>query len=78
MKVKVVGIQKIDYTNKVGRHVTGVNLHAMYTDNRTDGYSVDKFYLASDFPNLNLVKVNSDVDVYFNQYGKVDFLVVGK
>lgn len=78
MKVKVVGIQKIDYTNKAGRHVSGVNLHAMYTDNRTDGYAVDKFYLASDFPNLDQVKVNADVDVYFNQYGKVDFLVVSK
>lgn len=78
MKVKVVGIQKIDYTNKSGRHVSGVNLHAMYADNRTDGYAVDKFYLASDFPNLDQVTVNSDVDVYFNQYGKVDFLVVAK
>lgn len=78
MKVKVVGIQRIDYTNKAGRHVSGVNLHAMYADNRTDGYAVDKFYLASDFPNLDQVKVNSDVDVYFNQYGKVDFLVVSK
>ena len=78
MKIKVVGIQKIDYTNKAGRHVSGVNLHAMYADNRTDGYAVDKFYLASDFPNLDQVKVNTDVDVYFNQYGKVDFLVVSK
>lgn len=78
MKIKVVGIQKIDYTNKAGRHVSGVNLHAMYVDNRTEGYAVDKFYLASDFPNLNQVKVNTDVDVYFNQYGKVDFLVISK
>lgn len=78
MKIKVVGIQKIDYTNKAGRHVSGVNLHAMYADKRTDGYAVDKFYLASDFPNLDQVKVNTEVDVYFNQYGKVDFLVVSK
>lgn len=78
MKIKVVGIQKIDYTNKTGRHITGVNLHAMYQNNRTEGFEVDKFYLASDFPNLEQVKVNSEVDVYFNQYGKVDFLVVAK
>jgi len=78
MKIKVVGIQNIDYINKAGRHVSGVNIHAMYTDNRTEGYAVDKFYLPADFPNLENVKINSDVDVYFNQYGKVDFLVVAK
>lgn len=78
MKIKVVGITKIDYTNKAGRHVQGVNLHGLYEDQKTDGLASDKFYLSADFPNLDKVKINKYVDVYFNQYGKVDFLVVNE
>lgn len=76
MRVKVVGITKIDYTNKAGRHVKGVNLHSFYEDNKTEGLAVDKFYLSADFPNLDKVKVNKHIDIYFNQFGKVDFLAV--
>ena len=78
MKVKIVGIQNIDYTNKSGRHISGVNLHVAYEDQKVIGMAVDKFYLASDFPNLNKVKCNDVVNVYFNQYGKVDFLAISE
>lgn len=75
MKVKVIGIQKIDYVSKkTNRHVVGINLHVCYSDTRTEGYSVDKFYLPADFPNVQKVKVNHEIEVYFNQFGKVDFL----
>lgn len=76
MRVKIVGISKIDYTNKAGRHVNGVNLHGLFENNKTVGFATDKFYLSADFPNLDKVKINSNVDIYFNQYGKVDFLAV--
>lgn len=78
MRIKVVGITKIDYTNKAGRHVCGVNLHGLYEDNKTVGFATDKFYLSADFPNLDKVKINNNVDIYFNQYGKVDFLAVAE
>ena len=71
MKVKVLGIQKIDYTNKSGRHITGINLHVMYNDIKTDGYSVDKFYISSNFPNIDKIIVNSDLEIYFTISVKV-------
>ena len=78
MKVKIIGIQKIDYTNKQGRHISGVNLHSAYEDTKVTGLAVDKFYLPDDFPNVEKLQVNDTVSVYFNQYGKVDFLALDK
>ena len=77
MKVKVIGKQKVDYVSrKTGKHVEGLNLHTYFQDRSTEGFAVKSFYLPKDFPNLDKVKVNLDYEIYFNQYGGVDFLAI--
>ena len=76
MKIKVIGKQKVDYiSKKTGKHVEGTNLHSYFKDKNTEGYAVKAFYFTKDWPNIDNVKVNSDYEIYFNQFGSVDFLV---
>lgn len=74
MNAKIIGIKNIDYTNKSGRKVTGTELHVSYKDNRVNGEAVDKFYISSAVNDCKLAKVGANVNILFNQYGKVDFL----
>lgn len=74
MTIKVIGIKKVDYINKQGRHVEGSELHCSFPANNVDGLCVDKFYMTSGFPNLDKVKIGKEYNIYFNQYGKPDFL----
>lgn len=74
MKVKVIGIQPINYVNKTGRQITGTKLHCAYEKDSIRGLAVDSFYLGNNIPNVDKIKLNDTVNLYFDQYGKVDFL----
>ena len=74
MKVKVIGIKKVDYINKSGRHVEGEEIHCCFEAQNVQGLCVDKFYFNIGFPNLDKVKTGKEFNIYFNQFGKPDFL----
>ena len=74
MKVKVIGIQPVNYVNKNGRQITGTKLHCAYEKTQVQGLCVDSFYIGNNIPNIEKVKLNEVVNLYFDQYGKVDFL----
>ena len=74
MNCKIIGIKKVDYTNKQGRQVNGTELHVSYPDNKVDGQAVDKFYISSMVNDCTSAKIGKNVNILFNQYGKVDFL----
>ena len=52
MKVKVLGIQSVDYVSrKTGNPVKGVTLHSSFKDAQVEGESVSSIFVSD---NLNL------------------------
>lgn len=68
--INVVGIEKVNYTNKQGRKITGTALHTMTENPEYGGYAVERIYVSSDV-DCSAVSVNSNVDILYNKYGKV-------
>ena len=64
MKVKVLGIQSVDYVSrKTGNPVKGVTLHSAFKDAQVEGESVSSIFVSD---NLNPVSY-THLDVYKRQ-----------
>lgn len=74
MKVKILGIQNVDYVSrKTGNPVVGVTLHASLSDAQVVGTAVDKIFI-SDNLHLPCVKdfaLGQSVDIEYNNRGFV-------
>lgn len=47
MKVKVLGVQFVDYTSrKTGKSVKGITLHSCYPDSQVKGEAVDSIFVS--------------------------------
>lgn len=74
MKVKVLGIQSVDYVSrKTGNPVKGITLHSSFKDAQVEGESVSPIFV-SDNLGLNCiaeVRPGMTVDVEYNNRGFV-------
>lgn len=74
MKVKVLGIQFVDYTSrKTGKSVKGITLHSCYPDSQVKGEAVDSIFVSD---NLGLdflyqILPGDEVDIEYNNRGYV-------
>lgn len=75
MRTQVLGIQKVDYTNKQNRQVTGTTFHVSFDDANVDGLAVDNIYISSRYT-IPPVMVGDTVDFYFDRRGNFDNLNV--
>lgn len=82
MRVNVVGKEDVNYV-KQGQPVIGIKLHVTYPfeDGKqgVEGIACDAPYFSSRFNAYHqaaLVSVGDTVDVFYNQYGKIDSLQV--
>ena len=81
MKVKVLGIQSVDYVSrKTGNPVKGVTLHSAFKDAQVEGESVSSIFVSD---NLNLkcvaeIRPGMLVDVEYNNRGYVCDLAICK
>lgn len=82
MKVKLVGLQPLDFESKNGGNVKGINLHCVFIDENVYGSKADtKFMSDIILKNLGLTLddllpyINSDVDLDLNFNGKINRIV---
>ena len=81
MKVKVLGIQSVDYVSrKTGNPVKGVTLHSSFKDAQVEGESVSSIFVSD---NLNIkavadIRPGTMVDVEYNNRGYVCDLAICK
>ena len=76
MRVKILGIQKVDYVSKKsGRQVTGTTLHGVVKDGRPQegltGERVESIFVSTSTP-LPKLAVDDEVNIFYNRYGSVD------
>lgn len=72
---KVTGYRKVEYTNKNGKEVKGIELYVVCDEERNGltGFMTDKLWLGSKI--AYSPAVNDQIRVYFNRYGSVDEVV---
>lgn len=72
--MKLIGIQRVDYTNKNGYHVLGYKLHTS-TPAKTDdaiGEITEGIFVADPvFLTCDHLAVGDEISVAYNKYGKV-------
>lgn len=74
MKVKILGIQSVNYTShRTGNPVKGVTLHSMFKDSQVTGDAVSSIFVsdALQIPVVGELKVGQTVDIEYNNRGFV-------
>ena len=77
--MKLIGIQRVDYTSKNGYHVMGYKLHMSTPAIRNDsiGEITDiEFVSDSVFATCDHLAVGDEVSIAYNKYGKVSSVSV--
>ena len=72
--MKLIGIQRVDYTNKNGYHVTGYKLHTSFPAKTNDsiGEITEAIFVSEQaFASCDQLAVGDDISVAYNKYGKV-------
>jgi hypothetical protein len=72
--MKLIGIQRVDYTNKNGYHVTGYKLHTSIPARTNDciGEFTEAIFVSEQvFLNCAQLSVGDEISVAYNKYGKV-------
>lgn len=81
MKVKVLGIQAVDYTSrKTGNPVKGVTLHSAFKDAQVEGESVSSIFVSDNLGIKCVAEIRPGmlVDVEYNNRGYVCDLAICK
>ena len=72
--MKLIGIQRVDYTNKGGYHIMGYKLHLSTPAQRNDciGEITDTVFVSDQvFATCDQLAVGDEVSIAYNKYGKV-------
>ncbi len=71
MIVKLIGISELDFVATNGEHIKGNNLYVCYPADNVMGNKCDRFFVNQNIQ-LPDVKIGSNIDVAFNNKGKVE------
>lgn len=79
MEYRVVGIRRnMEFDTKDGGKMSGAKVFMTCKDDRVDGCMTDSFFISTEskcYANVAALRPDTDVEVYFNRYGKVDAIV---
>lgn len=71
MKVKLIGVQNLDFTTDSGDRIKGLNLFVSYEDvNMTAGRKTSKLFLREDIAFPANVKIGEELEILFSMKGK--------
>lgn len=77
--MKVIGIQRVDYTNKNGYHVLGYKLHTATPSRRNDcvGEITEAIFVSDQsFASCDELNIGDEIRVSYNKFGKVIAITV--
>lgn len=79
--MKLIGIQRVDYTNKNGYHIQGYKLHTSIPAKANDsiGEITEAVFVPDKvFANIFEIAVGDEISIAYNKYGKVSAVSVLK
>ena len=77
--MKLIGIQRVDYTNKNGYHILGYKLHTSTPAKTNDsiGEITDAVFVSDQvFTTCDQLAVGDEISIAYNKYGKVSAVSV--
>ena len=74
MKVKLIGVQGIHFTNNNGEEISGTNIFCAFQDENVEGLRTEKFFLKNGITLPKETKLNDTIDINFNMKGKVEMI----
>lgn len=77
--MKLIGIQRVDYTNKNGYHILGYKLHTSTAAKTNDsiGEITDAVFVSDQvFAACDNLAVGDEISIAYNKYGKVSAVSV--
>ena len=73
MQIKLMGFQKVNFTNNIGQTITGINIYGAFKDENVEGLKTEKFFIR-DGIKMPECKLNDTLEISFNMKGKVEAL----
>lgn len=70
---EVVGKESVDYTNKDGKHIKGVNLYCVFDHTDIEGMGTENFYIPNTV-DCSAISVGNKVSFFCNRFGTVRFV----
>lgn len=72
MKVKLIGVMEIDFSNDNNEQIQGTNIFVAFDDANVTGLRTEKFFLKQDISFPKETKINDTLDLTFNHKGKIE------
>ena len=72
MQAKLLGFMGVDFTNKDGEQIVGMNIFAAFKDENVHGLRTEKFFLKEGISLPEQVKINDTLERSFNYKGKIE------
>ena len=72
MQAKLLGFMGVDFTNKDGEQIVGMNIFAAFKDENVHGLRTEKFFLKEGISLPEQVKINDTLEISFNYKGKIE------
>lgn len=72
MRVKVLGVQDIHFTNNSGETINGTNLFIAFNDENCKGLKTDKVFVREGITLPKDLKLQGELHLYFNYKGKLE------
>ena len=72
MKVQLLGVKNVNFTNNNGEMVSGKNIYVAYPDENVQGLCSEKLWLRDGMNLPKDTKANDMLDLSFNSKGKIE------
>lgn len=72
MRVQLLGVQRIEFTNASGEKITGNNFFISFKDENVEGLKTEKLFIKEGIEIPKELKLNDTIEVTFNMKGKVE------
>lgn len=76
MQAKLLGFMGVDFTNKDGEQIVGMNIFVAFNDENVHGLRAEKFFLKEGISLPEQVKVNDTLEISFNYKGKIESITI--
>lgn len=74
MEAKLVGIQRVRFTNNNGELINGNNIYILFKDENVDGFKTEKLFLKEGIELPKDTKLNDTLEISFNMKGKAEMI----
>ena len=76
MQAKLLGFMGVDFNNKDGEQIVGMNIFVAFKDENVHGLRAEKFFLKEGISLPEQVKVNDTLEISFNYKGKIESITI--